>query len=152
MRLVLTVVLLLLVLGLVSFLLYNLETRVPVTLGSRSYPDVHLFWVVFVSVAVGALATFIIALVEGATVRLANRRLRREIRRLETEINFLRTQPPTTARLEPDALDVELSPMAPVHETDRDLDVLPSAPVYDGSEMEESWDPDEDAYSGGRAV
>jgi hypothetical protein len=41
----------------------------------------------------GVVVAFVIALAEGARIRFENRRLAREVRQLETEIHYLRTQP-----------------------------------------------------------
>ena len=86
-------------------------------------------------------------MVDGGLVRLRNRRMARELSRLETELNFLRTQP-SAGRREPDLPDV----VALVDEDDElsgtELaDVLVSAPVY-GADDEDEDDP----YTGGRAV
>ena len=83
MRLVLTLVLVVLVLGLIGFLLTNLEARVDVTVWAAEYPDVHVFWVVLVSMTVGMVAVAIVALVEGAAARLDNRKLRREVHKAQ---------------------------------------------------------------------
>jgi hypothetical protein len=133
-------------------LLTNLETRVSITLGSTLYSDVRLFWVVFSAVVAGAAAMGVLAMVEGAGVRLANRRLRREIHRLETEVNYLRTQP-AVGRAEPDAIEPPEARPARVAVSDR-TETLASAPVYvpGDTDLDDDVDPDDDAYSGGRAV
>ena len=80
-----------------------------------------------------------------------NRQLAREVRRLETELNFLRTQP-STPRREPDV------PGGAETKEDEDGElvaaerqdvagVLASAPVYHADEADE-----DDPYTGGRAV
>jgi hypothetical protein len=93
----------------------------------------------------------IIAVVDGAFVRLKNRQITRELRRVETELNFLRTQP-AGARREPDApvagdalanADAELPP----GEEPEVRGELASAPVYQAEEVD-----DDDPYTGGRAV
>lgn len=148
----LPLVLLALVLALVGFLLTNLETRVNITVGSTPYPDIRLFWVVFTAVVAGAAAMGVLAIVEGAGMRLANRRLRREIHRLETEVNYLRTQP-SVGRAEPDAIEPREERPTRATVTDR-AEALPSAPVYvaGDADIDDDLDPDDDVYSGGRAV
>ena len=134
--------------GLVLFLFSNPYTT-SVKLGNNEYHDVEVFWVVFVSVLVGIVFTTILALAEGGQTRLDNRRLRKEMRRLETELNYLRTQPPTASRGEESsetALERPAAPRAP-----RTVAAPPSAPVY-GAEGDEAVDPDDDMYTGGRAV
>jgi hypothetical protein len=65
----------------------------------------------------------------------------RELHRLETELNFLRTQPPTVRR-EPDLPGgVELV------EEETAAPALASAPVYHADDAD-----DDDPYTGGRAV
>jgi hypothetical protein len=146
MRLVLTVVIIALVLAMLGFVMTNLETKTPVTLWETTYQDVPLWSIVFLSVLAGIVSVGIIAVVDGAFVRLRSRQLLREVARLEGELNWIRTQPPVE-RDEPDA------PGRPVAET-RDVASTPEpggapseAPVY----APDDDDPD-DAYSGGRAV
>lgn len=151
MRLVLIVVILALLLALIGFSMTNLETRLSVTLWETTYQDVPLWSIVFLSVLAGVVGVGIIAVVDGAFVRLRNRQMARELRRLETELNFLRTQP-SAGRREPDAPDT-------VDVTDEDADdlfpageregpaELASAPVYHGEDADE-----DDPYTGGRAV
>jgi hypothetical protein len=100
------------------------------------------------AVLAGIVYAGVIALVEGAQIRLTNRKLAQEVRRLETELTYLRTQP-APRRTEPDAVPDQ---GAPPPESEIEPEVHPaSAPVY---ETDEGWspDPDDDAYSGGRAV
>jgi uncharacterized integral membrane protein len=151
MRIVLIAVILALLLALLGFSITNLETRVPVTLWQTTYQDVPVWSIVFLSVLSGVVGVGIIAVVDGAFVRLKNRQLARELRRVETELNFLRTQP-APVRREPDVPgDVESSADA-----DRDAAAdeeteargeLARAPVYHAEEVD-----DEDPYTGGRAV
>ncbi len=147
MRFLLTIVILALLLAIVGFSITNLETSTTVTLWETTYRDVPLWSVVFLSSLAGVISVGIIGVVDGGLVRLRNRRMARELSRLETELNFLRTQP-SAGRREPDLPDV----VALVDEDDElsgtDLaDVLVSAPVY-GADDEDEDDP----YTGGRAV
>lgn len=148
MRLVLIVVILILLLALLGFAMANLETRVPVTFWETTYQDVPLWSVVFLSVLSGIVSVGVIAVVDGAFVRLKSRQLSRETQRLEGELNWLRTQP-AGARREPDAPGEsegasESAPAGPEP-------VPSSAPVYgiEGSDHDGDGD---DPYSGGRAV
>jgi len=147
MRFLLTIVMLSLLLAILGFSITNLETLTTVTLWETTYRDVPLWSVVFLSALAGIVSVGIIAVVDGALIRLRNRRMGRELRRLETELNFLRTQP-SAGRREPDLPDhAEVTEDVDelVH-VDRD-DVLVSAPVY-GADDEDEDDP----YTGGRAV
>ncbi len=146
MRFLLTIVILALLLAILGFSITNLETLTTVTLWETTYRDVPLWSVVFLSALAGIVSVGIIGVVDGALVRLRNRQMARELRRLETELNFLRTQP-SAGRREPDLpADVEIPDedgefAAP----DRGDDVLVSAPVYRS-------DDEDDPYTGGRAV
>ena len=114
---------------LVGFLITNPAERVNITIGSSQYENVPLSLVALIALTIGVAFTATVALIEGATIRLTNRRLRREIQRLETENSFLRSQsqdsPPATIDPEPlaphvDELYEESLPARPA-----------SAPVYD---------------------
>ena len=65
---------------------------VTVTLGQVDYP-MSAWELALGAFLVGAVLASIVAIVEGAAIRLDNHRLRREIHKMETELNFLRTQP-----------------------------------------------------------
>jgi uncharacterized integral membrane protein len=152
MRLLISIVLILVFIGLIGFLMTNLDSKVDITLFSTQYTDVPTFYVVLVSLIVGFVFTAIIAIVEGARSRLENLRLRREIRKQEAELNYLRTQPPATAPPEPDALERVDPPAAIPVEKATDGGHVPTAPVYGMDEDDSPPDPDDDIYSGGRAV
>jgi uncharacterized integral membrane protein len=149
MRFLLIVVILALLLAILGFSITNLETATTVTLWETTYRDVPLWSVVFLSALAGIVSVGIIGVVDGAIVRLRNRQMSRELRRLETELNFLRTQPLATRR-EPDVGgDTEL----PDDEHGGEVEAaegggdLASAPVYHGDGADE-----DDPYTGGRAV
>jgi uncharacterized integral membrane protein len=134
--------------GFLGFLVNNFETRVPVTVLSTQHVGVPLWLVVVVAMLVMLVLVGITAVAEGAAVRLENRRLRRELHKLETEINYLRTQPGSS---QPSRVD------GPDPESEQDSDhrpgsTQPTAPVYGAEGDDWSPDPDDDAYSGGRAV
>ena len=146
MRLLLTIVIIALILAILGFAITNLETKTPVTIWQTTYPDVSLTLIVFVSVLAGIVSVGIVAVVDGAFVRLRSRQLLREVARLEGELNWIRTQPPP-GRLEPDAPSAQGTEIA--SDLDADAGGPPSsAPVYAPDDDE----PDDDAYTGGRAV
>jgi len=134
MRLVFPVMLILLGVVLVGFVITNPSERVTITLGNTQYSDVPLAMVALVALTIGVAFTAAIALIEGATIRLANRRLRREIQRLETENSFLRTQSQTarTAEPAPRRATREVDPSSELIEYDDSFEThSASAPVYD---------------------
>jgi len=131
MRLVFPVMLILLGVVLVGFVITNPSERVTITLGNTQYPDVPLSMVALISLTLGVAFTAAIALVEGATIRLANRRLRREIQRLETENSFLRTQPPAAKTSEPEIYRADPASELPEYLDDEPEVRSASAPVYD---------------------
>jgi uncharacterized integral membrane protein len=132
MRLVFPVMLIMLGVVLVGFLIMNPAERVNITVGSSQYEDVPLSLVALIALTIGVAFTATVALIEGAAIRLTNRRLRREIQRLETENSFLRSQsqesPP--AALEPEPIAALPTPVEDMYE--ESLPPRPaSAPVYD---------------------
>ena len=139
----------------VGLLFFAVTNRAPVTvtLGQVDYP-MSAWELALGAFLVGAVLASIVAIVEGAAIRLDNRRLRREIHKMETELNFLRTQPPRPARPEPDALETAPEARAALPPAGGEKrPEPPSAPVYDTDP--DDWPPeseDDDAYSGGRAV
>ena len=151
MRFLLIVVILALVLAIVGFTATNIETLTTVTLWQTTYHDVPLWSVVFLSALAGVVSVGIIGVVDGALVRLRNRKMSRELRRIETELNFLRTQP-LPARREPDVpgeveiLDDDGERVAAVDPARGGGDPA-SAPVYHSDGADE-----DDPYTGGRAV
>ncbi len=151
MRLLVIVLTFLLFVGIVGFVLTNLDTRVPVTVWETQYTDLPLFLLGIIAVFVGICYAGIIGVAEGTSIRLANRRLAREVRRLEAELNYLRTQPPSARRPEPDVVQ-EARETPAGGEDIAPAETVATAPVY-GPDAE-GWvsDDDEDAYSGGRAV
>jgi uncharacterized integral membrane protein len=154
MRLLLIVVILTLLLVILGFAITNLETRVPITFWEATYQDVPLWSVVFISVLVGIVSVGIIAVADGGFLRLRNRQLLKENRRLESELNWLRTQP-AAGRKEPDVPldlgsdDEEGDTAGADPAADDALGGPASAPVY---QPDEGDDETEDPYTGGRAV
>ncbi len=149
MRLLVTLLTMALIAAMLGFVLTNLETKVAVKIWETVYPDVPLWGVVLLAVVAGIVYAGAIALVEGATIRVANSRLEREVRRLETELTYLRTQPAPSRRPEPDALlsaEPQRGHPGPAGER-----APVAAPVYDAGGGAGA-EPDDDAYSGGRAV
>jgi len=132
--------------GFLGFLVNNFDTRVPVTVFGTEHPSVPLWLVVVVAMLVMLVLVGIAAIAEGAAVRLENRRLRRALHKLETEINYLRTQPSSSHGLGAEGQD---------DSSDEESENLgggaPStAPVYGAEGEDWSPDPDDDLYSGGR--
>ncbi len=126
MRLVFPALLIALGVVLIGFLITNPGERVDVTIGNAQYKDTPLSLVAFFALTVGVAFTALVALIEGTTIRLDNRRLRREIQRLETENHYLRTQPGHAgAAGEPETE----TPKA--RSTEASLERPASAPVYD---------------------
>jgi uncharacterized integral membrane protein len=151
MRFLLIIVILALLLAILGFSITNLETLTTVTLWETTYHDVPLWSVAFLSALAGIVSVGIIGVVDGALVRLRNRQMSRELHRLETELNFLRTQPPATRREPEVSAEAEL----PGDEGDHGAESEPvegggdlaSAPVYHADGGDE-----DDPYTGGRAV
>jgi uncharacterized integral membrane protein len=151
MRFLLTIVILALLLAILGFSITNLETLTTVTLWKTTYRDVPLWSVVFLSALAGIVSVGIIGVVDGALVRLRNRQMARELRRLETELNFLRTQP-ATLRQEPDR-----PAGAEVKDDEESELVAAERPEVAGARAraprKHADDADEDdPYTGGRAV
>lgn len=150
MRLVVSVMTLVLLLSVMGFVLTNLDAKTEATVWKTTYTDVPLYLVVILAVLAGAVYVGVIAVTEGAAIRLANRRLTRELERLENELTYYRTQPSGPPRTEPDAIEGDdagerRDDEAPPSRT------IPTAPVYD-SDADWNSEPGDDAYSGGRAV
>lgn len=148
MRLLAIVMSILLLACTIGFIVTNLHAQVDITLWKTDYPATSLHLVVVFSLLAGILYAGIIGAAQGVQAWMINRRLVREIQKLETELNYLRTQPSTRSRPEPDVVeDADGSP-PPEPSSGQDR-LFPSAPVYGA---EEDDDPDDDVYSGGRAV
>src|SRR5262245_47922663 len=154
MRLIATILTMALILAILGFVLTNPATVVAVKVWSTVHDGVPLWLIVLFAIVAGIVYAGGIAIVEGAAIRIANRNLEREVQRLETELTYLRTQPASHRRPEPDVVDATGDALAApsagaIHEGDP---VHPAAPVYEGESPETSTDPDDDAYSGRRAV
>jgi len=147
----LLILLLLLLIGVLYLAVKNPDEHVTIWIWREEFRDVALWEVVLASVFAGFALTGILGLIEGAGFRLQNRRLRREIQRLETELNYLRTQPASTAAREPDALDTAPTGRRPGDVVAGEVE-RPSAPVYGSAGLAAGDEEDDDAYTGGRAV
>jgi uncharacterized integral membrane protein len=147
-------VLFLLFVGLFGFMITNIDYTTSVTLLETNYHNVPLIRVVIISVIVGAAATGILAVIEGAKSRLENRRLKRTCRTLETELNYFRTQPGSSSRTKNADEGAPATTPAVVQPTKRPKAISPpaSAPVYDSDGSDSSRDPEDGTYTGGRAV
>ncbi|HKQ62302.1 MAG TPA: lipopolysaccharide assembly protein LapA domain-containing protein [Candidatus Polarisedimenticolaceae bacterium] len=149
MRLLLYLLLILMAVALLGFAVTNLNTTVRVVVWNTEYPAVPLPTVAAVAVLAGAIFAALIGVLESAALRLAQRRLRREVQRLERALIELRTQP-RAPQPEPDSLS-GIEPGAMAVPAGRAIPEGPaSAPVY--GDPDEWTDPDDETYSGGRAV
>lgn len=133
-----TVALLVVVLG---FVMTNYEARIGVTLFQTDYDDVPLYAVVLLAIVTGIVYAGVIAVAEGAAIRFRNRRLTKEMERLERELAYLRTQPAPAPRAEPDAL-VDSGVRKLAEEPDDEFALPSSAPVYEAPHG------DDDPYTG----
>ncbi len=133
MRLLFPLMLILLGIVLIGFLITNPQ-RVEVTVLSQEYSNVPLALVALVALTVGVAFTAAVALAEGATIRLANLRLRREIQRLEAENGFLRSQSLSVEAGQPALPD----PLPVEDESFEDVESRrpASAPVYDPARLD----------------
>ena len=114
MRFFFIVVVLLLVVGYIGFTVTNLGSVVSLKLWGTEYQDIPIWQVVIVSIGVGAALIGLLATVEGASIRFENRRLRKELHKMERELNFLRTTQPGGDRApEPDAIEDTGKPALP---------------------------------------
>ncbi|MBD3869302.1 MAG: DUF1049 domain-containing protein [Acidobacteria bacterium] len=141
--------------AILGFMALNVGEVTNIVLWDRDRPlnDIPLYVVVILSVLVGIVAAGVAAVAEGTHIRLANRRLIRQVQKMETEINYLRTQPPVQSRSEPDELqsgegDSKAAGRRSLPGRHEQVQNPPSAPVY-GSSADED---DDDTYTGGRAV
>ena len=137
--------------ALAAFMIMNLDVPpLPISLFGTDYPEVGLHTVVIWWAVIGVLYAGIIGVAQGLQVRTANRQLNREVQRLESELNQLRTQP-SLPRPDPELLE-EVTASSVAREPlplSNDPPSLPSAPVYSSDDDD---DPDDDFYTGGRAV
>jgi uncharacterized integral membrane protein len=151
--LVLTTIIALFVL-LIIFMFTNPGVVEKIVFFGRTFVQVPLYAVVSLSLIVGITFTCVVAIAEGANTRLANRRLIRQIQKMETEINYLRTQPPAAGRSEPDDLPERASGLPRgARDSGRDAaspSTPPSAPVYGTPDSDDN--DDDSPYTGGRAV
>jgi len=76
--------------ALVILAVLNSEESVSLNLYWHTLMDIPLIFVIFASVLVGVLIAAVIGLAENVRLRLTRRQLRREIKRLEEEVNSLR--------------------------------------------------------------
>lgn len=146
MRLLLVLTIIFMALGLLAFSMNNLGTTVSVTVLNTA-TQMRLWEVVGIAFLIGVVATSVIAVAEGTTTRLDNRRLRRELHKLETELNFVRTQP----SLRNPAIAVKAAPKKTQKATVQDPATPPTAPVYD-TDAGDTVGADDEPYTGGRAV
>ena len=79
MRFVILVLVVLLLASLATYAVLNLDARVDVTLPGRTLQGQPQIYLVLVSLGIGMLFVGILSLLDGTRLRLANRRLRREL-------------------------------------------------------------------------
>ncbi len=82
MRFLVLILLIVLLASLATYAILNLDERVDVTLPWVTLRGVHQIYLVLTALAAGALFMGILSLVDGSRLRLANRRLRKELDRL----------------------------------------------------------------------
>jgi uncharacterized membrane protein YciS (DUF1049 family) len=93
MRLLVLILTLVLFVLIIAFTIFNLNEKVDVQLfltDPYTYHDIPLFLIVIFSILFGAFYTGIIALLEGMNLRLNNARLRKTIKKLESELDGLK--------------------------------------------------------------
>ncbi len=91
MRIFATILFLVLFTVVVVFMVMNAH-MVQVRVGPKIY-KVHLFTVVLASLATGIVLSYIIGFFEQLSLRLKNRRLRKELKDLKEEVDSLRNMP-----------------------------------------------------------
>ena len=120
--------LLILVLGvLFYFVLTDPGQLVTLTILSTQFTQ-PLPIVLLAAVAVGVVFMGILAMIEGAKIRFENRRLKKEIQRLETQLELTRSQSGEPAGTPQTAASTERFPVEPIEEQPPAR--LASAPVY----------------------
>lgn len=87
------VIIIILFFALLILAVLNSKESVSLDLYWRTIPDIPLIFIIFASLLVGVIIAGIIGLAENMRLRLTQRRLRQEIKRLEEEVNSLRHLP-----------------------------------------------------------
>lgn len=93
MRLLVVILTLILFVLIIAFTLFNLDEKANIQFfltEPYEYHDIPLFLIVIFSILFGALYTGFIALLEGMNLRLNNARLRKTIKKLESEVDDLK--------------------------------------------------------------
>jgi uncharacterized integral membrane protein len=90
------------------FTYQNKDQTATLTLGSFTTDPLPVFIVILGSFLVGVVFTSVIGIIEGMKLRVGNARLRRRIKKLQTEVDDLRNMPLTGP------VDEPRSPSAPV--------------------------------------
>lgn len=133
-----------------GFVLTNMDARVSITFWKTPFEEIRLVYLVILAVIAGVVYAGVIAVVEGATIRLENKRLRKAAAQLEAELNDLRTSR-AGARPEPDEIEPR-TPIASASRSETETRLPPSAPVYVAEPDSPDDGVDDDAFSGGRTV
>ena len=87
------IIIIILFFALLILAVLNSEESVSMNFYWRTLRDVPLIFVIFASLLVGVIIAGIIGLAENMRLRMTQRQLRREIKRLEEEVNSLRHLP-----------------------------------------------------------
>jgi uncharacterized integral membrane protein len=95
MRLILILVFIALMIFFMVFAWQNQESEVAIAFGTWQSSNLPVYFVVLLSFGAGVVLTSIIGIVEGMRVRLTNAKLRRKIKKLESEVDALRNLPLT---------------------------------------------------------
>jgi uncharacterized integral membrane protein len=93
MRLVFTLLFLALMVFFMIFAWQNQEEQVRVVFGGWESRDLPVFLLILLSFGAGVVITSIIGIVEGMRIRMTNVKLRRKLKKLETEVDSLRNLP-----------------------------------------------------------
>ncbi len=88
-----TIIIIVLFFALLILAVLNLEESVSLNLYWHTLTDIPLIFIIFTSLLVGVIIAGLTGLAENIRLRLTQRQLRREIKRLEEEVNSLRHLP-----------------------------------------------------------
>lgn len=104
MRLVFTIIFLFLMVFFMIFAWQNQSEQVHVVFGSWDSGTFPVFLLILLSFGAGVIITSVIGIIEGMRIRMTNLRLRRKLKKLESEVDSLRNLPlsnPLSAAAEP---------------------------------------------------
>ena len=75
------------------FTYQNKDQLATLTFGSRTTGPMPVFIIILGSFLLGVIFTSVIGIIEGMKMRVSNARLKRRIRKLQTEVDAIRNQP-----------------------------------------------------------